>query len=161
MKLWLIAASVLLLITGCTSKREIVLQNRLIKQRIAMQAKQAQINALNEKLLNVRVKSRTRTKVRQSDIPKAPKNNYKPKKVEDTNYSSGYMYPRQARKRTVKVVQPTPTSIVTAKKNTHTATTGKAECIAMIGQAKFDKYSKMFGSETASLKRCKMLKSMQ
>ena len=35
----------------------------------------------------------------------------------------------------------------------------KQECIAMISQEKFDKYSTMFGSEAASIKRCKMLKA--
>jgi len=35
----------------------------------------------------------------------------------------------------------------------------KEECIAMITQEKFDKYTAMFGSEAASIKRCKMLKA--
>jgi len=38
-------------------------------------------------------------------------------------------------------------------------TMDKDECIAMISREKFDKYTAMFGSETASIKRCKMLKT--
>ena len=38
-------------------------------------------------------------------------------------------------------------------------TINKEECIAMITQEKFDKYAAMFGSEAASIKRCKMLKA--
>jgi hypothetical protein len=37
----------------------------------------------------------------------------------------------------------------------------KAECISMIGADKFAKYTQMFGSEAASLKRCKILKAMK
>jgi viroplasmin and RNaseH domain-containing protein len=37
----------------------------------------------------------------------------------------------------------------------------REECIGMIGQEKFDRYTEMFGNEAASLKRCTLLKSMQ
>ena len=37
----------------------------------------------------------------------------------------------------------------------------KTECISMIGADKFTKYTQMFGSESASIKRCKMLKAMK
>jgi len=159
MKLWLIATSMLLLIAGCTSHREVILQNRLAKQRIAMQAKQAQIDALNEQL-NTRIETRARAKTKRNAIPKAPKNNYKPKKVEDANYSSRYMYPAQAKQKPVKVAKTTPT--IVAKKTINTSPSmDRTECVTMIGQDKFDKYTKMFGSEAASLKRCKMLKAMQ
>lgn len=36
----------------------------------------------------------------------------------------------------------------------------KEECVQMISQEKFDKYTKMFGSEAASIKRCTMIKTM-
>ena len=71
------------------------------------------------------------------------------RKVEDTNYSSNYMYPKAKKKTTPKVLTST-TTIMT-----------KAECISMITQARFDKYTQMFGSEAASIKRCRMLKAMR
>ncbi len=85
--------------------------------------------------------------------PPSPKHVGELKKVEDTNYSSAYMYPEDTVKKE-KVVEPTQTPLATD--------TGmnKEECIAMISQEKFDKYAAMFGSETASIKRCNMIKAM-
>jgi len=37
----------------------------------------------------------------------------------------------------------------------------KEECVSMISQEKFDKYTSMFGNEEASIKRCAMLKAMK
>lgn len=41
------------------------------------------------------------------------------------------------------------------------STMTKEECVSIIGQAKYDMYTQKFGSESATLKRCKMLKSMK
>ena len=75
------------------------------------------------------------------------------KEVEDTNYSSEYMYPEDTVKKD-KVTEPSEIPLA--------SDTGmnKEECIAMISQEKFDKYATIFGSETASIKRCNMIKAM-
>jgi hypothetical protein len=62
------------------------------------------------------------------------------------------MYPEDTKKK-VKEEPPVQTPVMT------TDTMDKQECIAMISQEKFDKYTDMFGSEAASIKRCKMLKA--
>lgn len=79
------------------------------------------------------------------------------KKIDDSNYNEAYMYPEdgKAAKKDIK------------EKNTPIASQStpsvmsKIECIAMISQEKFDKYTAMFGSEDASIKRCAMIKRMQ
>lgn len=88
-------------------------------------------------------------------IPPSPPPKYKGKlkEVEDTNYSSAYMYPESSVKKE-KIVEPAQTPLAT---NTGM---NKEECIAMISQEKFDKYATMFGSESASIKRCNMIKAM-
>jgi len=163
MKLWFVTAITLILFTGCNSRTQnIELQNKNARQALIIQQQQAQIDALNAKL-NAKAKAKARAKARAkakakakraSAIPTAPKKNIKLKKVEDNNYSSGYMYPGAAKKKPVKVAQATPTASTNTSMN-------KAECIAMIGAEKFDKYTQMFGSEAASLKRCTMLKAMK
>lgn len=67
------------------------------------------------------------------------------------------MYPedKQTPAKTVEKA-PTPT-----EPTTPSVGMSKEECIAMITQEKFDKYTEMFGSEEASIKRCNMLKAMQ
>jgi len=78
------------------------------------------------------------------------------KEVQDDNYSSEYMYPEDKVKKT-KVVKVAATETVATTANTMS----KEECVSMIGQEKFDKYTQMFGNEASSIKRCAMLKSMQ
>ena len=87
-------------------------------------------------------------------IPSPPKKKIKLKKVEDTNYNDNYMYPED-----IKAAKKDPKTkrIVTS---TSMQKMTKAECIAMITQEKFDKYTQMFGSEAASIKRCVMLKTI-
>ena len=92
-------------------------------------------------------------KVRKSPPP--PKKEIELKKVEDTNYNDAYMYP-QAPVQKEKIEQPAPTVVAVATESTM----GKQACIAMISQEKFDKYTSMFGSEAASIKRCNMIKAM-
>jgi hypothetical protein len=93
--------------------------------------------------------------VKQSYVA-PPKKKIKLKKVEDTNYSDKYMYPEDtsAAKKDPKEKNITPTVATTSSVMT------KEECISMISQEKFDKYTAMFGSEAASIKRCTMLKAM-
>ena len=99
------------------------------------------------------VKKEVTQTVEKKAPPPPPKKDIKLKEVEDTNYSSAYMYPEDSVKKEP-VGVPLQTVLDTA--------TGmnKEECIAMISQEKFDKYSAMFGSETASIKRCNMINAM-
>ena len=90
--------------------------------------------------------------VKQTYLPPPPKKKIELKEVEDTNFDSAYMYPEDTKKKE-KVETVEQTAIATAN------TMNKQECIAMISQEKFDKYAAMFGSEAASIKRCKMLKA--
>lgn len=86
-------------------------------------------------------------------LPPKPKKEHILKEVEDTNYSPEYMYPETNTKKQ-EIKKPEPTPLVT------TESMNKEECIAMISQEKFDKYTNMFGSEEASIKRCNMIKAM-
>jgi len=148
MKLWLTTAIALVVFTGCASRTQnIQLQNKNARQALLIQQQQAQIDALQAK-----IDAKAKAKVRQSAMPKAPKKNVKLKKVEDNNYSSGYMYPGEKKKKPIKVAQATTST---------SSSMDKAECIAMIGADKFEKYTQMFGSEAASIKRCTMLKAMK
>lgn len=92
-------------------------------------------------------------------VPQRPKRVFQPKKVEDDNFSPEYMYPDNKPNQKVAVTaspeeeKPKPEApgpIIT-----------KEECIAMIGQEKFDKYTEMFGNEEASIKRCAMIRQVQ
>ena len=97
--------------------------------------------------------------VPQSTLPPAPKKKHIPKVVEDTNYSDKYMYPEDS-----KAAKKDPIEVNTAPKETHKSTShgmSREECIGMISQEKFDKYTAMFGNEEASIKRCAMLKAMK
>jgi len=153
MKLLLATIITLFLFTGCNShQKNIRLQNKnaqliqIIRQQNAkIEALKATISAIN--------KRRSRLK-KKFTLPTPPKKNIKLKRVEDHNYSSNYMYPSTRKKKPIKVERLTSTT------NTN-ASMDRAQCIAMIGQDKFDKYTHMFGSEAASLKRCKMLKAMR
>ncbi len=90
--------------------------------------------------------------VKQTYLPPPPKKSIKLKEVDDTNFDTAYMYPRDTKKKEKSEI-PEKMDIATAD------TMNKEECIAMITQEKFDKYAAIFGSEAASIKRCKMLKA--
>ena len=82
------------------------------------------------------------------------------KKVEDKNYSSEYMYPvtdtvSKTKKKIEDIKEKPISNISSSEKMT------KSACIAMIGQQKFDTYTKVFGGEAASIKRCNMIRLMQ
>jgi hypothetical protein len=49
----------------------------------------------------------------------------------------------------------------TTPKPTLSSSMSKSECISMIGQAKFDRYSKRFGGESGAIKRCAILKKLK
>jgi len=91
--------------------------------------------------------------VKQTYLPSPPpKKKITLKDVNDTNFDAAYMYPKEVKKKeTVAVSSPKPAAVE--------GSMDKAQCIAMITQEKFDKYTAMFGSEEASIKRCKMLKA--
>lgn len=91
--------------------------------------------------------------VKQTYLPPPPTKKIKLKEVDDTNFDADYMYPTESKKKDKADIPEPPMAIVT------TDTMDKEECIAMITQEKFDKYAAMFGSEAASIKRCKMLKA--
>ena len=90
--------------------------------------------------------------VKQAYLPPPPKKKIKLKEIDDTNFDAAYMYPKDTKKKEK-------TDIPEQMVKTTADTMNKEECIAMITQEKFDKYAVMFGSEAASIKRCKMLKA--
>ena len=160
MKLWLTIAFALVFFSGCNSgKYNTMLQNKNAKQRLLIQQQQAQIATLQQELKKRLARKNRRSKT----IPQAPKKNIKLKKVEDNNYSSGYMYPGAKKKKKTPVVKvaTVATNVATTNTPNTSSAMNKAACIAMIGQAKFDKYTQMFGGEAGSIKRCKMLKAMR
>jgi uncharacterized protein YcfL len=145
--LYLSATFALLTFSGCTSNSQIVqLQNRTIQQSLIIQQQQRQIAALQSKLESMKHKPAYPT------ASVKPKKNIKLKKVEDNNYSSDYMYPddKKTKKKTAPVTTVSQSSLMS-----------KAECIAMIGEAKYARYTEMFGSEAAALKRCAMIRAMK
>ena len=87
-------------------------------------------------------------------LPRPPQKEIKLKEVEDTNYTDDYMYPEDG-----KAAKKDPIERQKVVASTNGGMTKEA-CIAMISQEKFDKYTAMFGSEEASIKRCAMLKAM-
>jgi hypothetical protein len=161
MKLWIGMAIILVFLSGCNSRTQtIALQNKSARQALVIQKQQLEIDALKEKLTaHAKARARARARARaKRDLATTPvtKKDIKLKKVEDNNFSSGYMYPQTKQKPKKKLK---PKSRKASLKNS--SIMGKAECITMIGQAKFDKYTQMFGNESASIKRCKMLKAMK
>jgi len=152
MKLWLGMGVALILFTGCNSTQNIQLERKNAQQALIIQQQQLKIEALNKALASKKPTTRrTRTIVPRT------KKNIKLKKVEDNNFNSDYMYPQTRSTPKPKKV----TKLAQAETAATSSVMGKAECIAMIGQEKFDKYTQMFGSESASIKRCKMLKAMR
>ena len=109
------------------------------------------------KPLPVKIEEANATKV---VTPPPPQKHIELKEVQDDNYSPEYMYPEDTDKKErfteSKSEDTAHTSIEKAS-----ADMSKEECISMIGEEKFDKYTKMFGNEAASIKRCTLLKSMQ
>lgn len=94
----------------------------------------------------------TRHVVKQKHYPKPPQKAIKLKTVKDDDFNSDYMYPTDSKKKSeaTKIVSSVPKVSIEMTKE---------ECISMITKEKFDKYTAMFGSESASIRRCKMLKA--
>ena len=166
MKVWFIVVAGVFLFSGCSTKTQNYrLRTANAKQAALIQKQQAIINALQSKLQRQYQINSQKSKIVQrknetvssknTTLPPAPKKVIKLKKVEDNNYSSSYMYPKTKKVSTPKTQASTPS----AQKQTISSMT-KEECISMIGADKFAKYTAMFGSEAASIKRCKILKSM-
>ncbi len=154
MKLTFMLLTSLIIFSGCSSKNEVsILLNKNAKQTQLIRQQQAQIDALKKSISTQALKRKRARRVRQT-LPPPPKKDIKLRKVEDNNYSSGYMYPKTSKASPKKSSQASNQPSVTTEMS-------KEECISMIGQEKFDKYTQMFGNEGASLKRCKMLKAMK
>lgn len=96
------------------------------------------------------IKKQKKHMVERKAPPPPPKKIHTIKEAKDTNYETAYMYPEDNKKKKEKV------------NTTASTSTGmsKEECVTMITQEKFDKYTAMFGSEEASIKRCQMIKAM-
>ena len=136
-KLWIISATTALFLAGCADKTP------TIEKKSVQTVEESNITKIY--------------------VPQKAYRKVRLKKVEDDNYSSAYMYPEDKVKKE-KVVKETKTK--SAPDANATATTvvngmSKDECVGMIGQEKFNKYTQMFGNETASIKRCAMLKAMK
>ncbi|MDD3591715.1 MAG: hypothetical protein PHO65_03695 [Sulfurovum sp.] len=87
--------------------------------------------------------------------PAPPKSSFKPKEVKTNNYTSEYMYPSNK-------IQPSPVKKEEkTEQDSVSDSMTKEECIAMIGEEKFAKYTEMFSGEAAAIKRCTLLKAMQ
>ncbi len=133
MKLLILAIAVLLTV-GCTNKEEP--KATIVKDANVTKAK------------------------KHYAMPKAPKKHIKLKKVEDKNFSSNYMYPETKKAKTkAKPINSSDNNQTKTIVKTSTDMTN-TECIALIGQDKFNNYSKMYGSTKAALKKCKMLKAL-
>ncbi|MDQ1326613.1 MAG: hypothetical protein QG564_1738 [Campylobacterota bacterium] len=140
MKYLVIFISILFAITGCAP------QNTRATPKI-------------DQTTNISTNEKNTTKETISKkIPQKPKKIIELKKVEDNNFSSEYMYPENKVKeeKIITVAQDTP-----APPEAPGPIITKEECINMIGQEKFDKYTALLGSEEASIKRCEMIKKVQ
>ncbi|MGC9351299.1 MAG: hypothetical protein ACP5D3_04860 [Sulfurovum sp.] len=87
--------------------------------------------------------------------PAPPKRTFKPKVVEVENYTSEYMYPSN------KTHSAPAKQAENKEQNLASEGMTKEECIAMIGEEKFAKYTEMFSGETGAIKRCTILKAMR
>ncbi len=136
----IIFISMLLFFTGCTTQNT----------RVAPKIDQAANISDNEK--------NTTKETISKKIPQKPKKIIALKKVEDNNFSPEYMYPEDNAKEMKVAADAQETS--TPPEAPGPIIT-KEECISMIGQEKFDKYTALLGSEEASIKRCQMIKKVQ
>ncbi len=93
-----------------------------------------------------------------TDVPQKVRKKGTLTEVQDGNFSSAYMYPENKTKKeeVVKVAEAKTAPTIPTTVNGMS----KEECVGMIGQEKFDKYTHILGDEVSSIKRCAMLKSM-
>jgi len=139
-----IALGLALLFAGCT-------QNTLPRSPKPVVKRPAQLTPKP-----VVKKPAVRKPVVKTQLPTPPKKNIKLREIDDKNFNTDYMYPKDE-KAVTKTVEKTPTPSAPAS----VGTMSKEECIGMISQEKFDKYTTMFGSEASAIKRCTMLKAVQ
>jgi len=85
-----------------------------------------------------------------------PQNPHKLKAVEDNNFSPEYMYPQAPKTKTKEIRQSQ-----TGDRSVSASSVSREECISMIGQEKFDRYTQMLGGEAGAIKRCTLLKAMK
>lgn len=141
MKYLLLSTLALFLLLGCNARRN---DNIVVKR----QFKPTPVTHI--KPIQQPIHKKPVTKV----VRHIPKKRIKLKEVHDNNYEDAYMYPEDtaaAKKDPSEKKELSPTA---------TGNMNKDACIAMIGQEKFDRYTNMFGSEAASIKRCAMLQAM-
>lgn len=155
MNIWkiLLLTSLVFAFSGCSNRTQsLQLRNINAQQAYTIRQQQILINAYRSKY-GENINNTSTTPVIQ-----APKKVTVLKTVEDTNYSSKYMYPKAKEK--VSEIKQIRTVTKKLDANPNQAMT-KEECVGMIGEAKFSKYTQMFGSEASSLKRCAILKRMK
>ena len=133
-KLWIPVLSASLLMTGCVTQQT------------------APVVKVEKPVKKAKPKKRY--------TPAKPKKDIELKEVEDSNFSSEYMYPETRKKKKKPVTAAKSDSSETAVSATLANNMSRGECIAMIGQEKFDRYTQMLGDEASAIKRCKMLKAM-
>jgi hypothetical protein len=109
--------------------------------------------------------ARSDKEVEKSAPLQAPPRKPKLKKVEDDNFSPEYMYPESTGKKRKRSssssdAQNRKEDSATPKATPTPASVTKEECIALIGETKYDRYVEMLGSEAAALKRCTLLKAI-
>jgi len=131
MKYSILAITLLLILNGCD---------------------QPQVESKTNNDTNSKVNNTKPQIMKQTYIPPPPAKKMKLKEVDDTNFNAAYMYPEDSQK---KVEKESPVQAPVVKEESMS----KEECIAMITLEKFEKYAAMFGSEAASIKRCRMLKA--
>ncbi len=90
--------------------------------------------------------------------PVKPAKIHELKEVQDDNFDPEYMYPQTPKK---KYKEPVSQKSVDTTPVINASQMSKEECIGMIGEVKFDKYTQMLGGESGAIKRCVLLKSMQ
>jgi hypothetical protein len=72
--------------------------------------------------------------------------------VQDNNFSPEYMYPTTSKKEIKKIIKDkiSISTIITQQ-----------ECINLIGQERFDRYTQMLGSIDNAIRRCMIIKASQ
>jgi outer membrane biosynthesis protein TonB len=135
LKLWIPILGASLLMTGCVTQ-----QTAPVVAKVEKPVKKA--------------------KPKKRYTPAKPKKDIKLKEVEDNNFSSEYMYPETKKKKAKPVAVAKADPSETASPTVSSGNMSRGECISMIGQEKFDKYTQMLGNEASAIKRCQMLKAM-
>jgi len=154
-KAFMLGVFTLFVFSGCSSKPQLMqLRNKNIHQSIVIQKQQQKIALLQRQLMQCKTRTSVSKTLVKHETPgnySKPKKNITLKKVEDHNYSSDYMYPDDKKKKTTTTVASTAPTIAM----------NKTQCIAMIGEAKFNRYTEMFGNEAAAIKRCAMIQALK